>query len=482
MVFYPYGTAGFRFNNKIILELATKIGEAAAILSIKKNAYIGIMITASHNQYEDNGVKIINYNGHMLNSDDEKFISNYVNNDDYKIDFDINSKIKIVIGMDTRESSPLIKNKILNALHNISIKSTSHIIDIDYVTTPMIHYETQKINNKINLSYYDYYYSPNRFNVINNIIIDCANGVGAIWMKKFLTSNAILVNDKIDNYELLNNKCGSDYVCNNKIIPHEYINTDKLMVSFDGDADRIVFYFIDNENFCLLDGDRISSLIVKYIIDVLKNYEKINISIGVIHTAYSNGNFIKFIESIQTLSGKITTVCTATGVKNLHKEAEKYDIGIYFEANGHGTVLFNNSKLTDKIEELKELKEIFNQYVGDSISNLVGIMTILNKSNISYNDWYNLYKNKPNILTKIHIADKSIYLSETNEKRLIAPINVQKYLDSIINKYIDLNIFCFVRASGTENILRLYVEIDKEINDINLIKISNDISEWITKI
>jgi phosphoacetylglucosamine mutase len=29
-----------------------------------------------------------------------------------------------------------------------------------------------------------------------------------------------------------------------------------------------------------------------------------------------------------------------TGVKYVHHEAVKYDLGIYFEANGHGTVIF----------------------------------------------------------------------------------------------------------------------------------------------
>ena len=50
----------------------------------------------------------------------------------------------------------------------------------------------------------------------------------------------------------------------------------------------------------------------------------------------------------------IKTVCTATGVKNLYHEALNYDISIYFESNGHGTVLFNKS-----YEELKELEEFY---------------------------------------------------------------------------------------------------------------------------
>ena len=31
-----------------------------------------------------------------------------------------------------------------------------------------------------------------------------------------------------------------------------------------------------------------------------------------------------------------------TGVKHLHHIAQQFDIGIYFEANGHGTVLFSD--------------------------------------------------------------------------------------------------------------------------------------------
>ena len=38
---------------------------------------------------------------------------------------------------------------------------------------------------------------------------------------------------------------------------------------------------------------------------------------------------------------------TPTGVKYLHAVAHRYDVGIYFEANGHGTVLFAKSLVQD---------------------------------------------------------------------------------------------------------------------------------------
>ena len=37
--------------------------------------------------------------------------------------------------------------------------------------------------------------------------------------------------------------------------------------------------------------------------------------------------------------------CVATGVKHLHHRAQDFDIGVYFEANGHGTVLFRDSAI-----------------------------------------------------------------------------------------------------------------------------------------
>ena len=34
----------------------------------------------------------------------------------------------------------------------------------------------------------------------------------------------------------------------------------------------------------------------------------------------------------------IPVTCVPTGVKYLHHKAKEFDVGIYFEANGHGTV------------------------------------------------------------------------------------------------------------------------------------------------
>lgn len=50
---------------------------------------------------------------------------------------------------------------------------------------------------------------------------------------------------------------------------------------------------------------------------------------------------------------KIPVKIGPSGVKNLHHISLSFDIAVYFEANGHGTILVNNGKL----ETLKELSD-----------------------------------------------------------------------------------------------------------------------------
>lgn len=38
--------------------------------------------------------------------------------------------------------------------------------------------------------------------------------------------------------------------------------------------------------------------------------------------------------------------CTKTGVKHLHRKAQEFDVGVYFEANGHGTVGIARQKVS----------------------------------------------------------------------------------------------------------------------------------------
>ena len=61
-----YGTAGFRGNSDVLDTILFRMGMLAALRSLKTGMAIGIVVTASHNPAQDNGVKIVDPHGGML--------------------------------------------------------------------------------------------------------------------------------------------------------------------------------------------------------------------------------------------------------------------------------------------------------------------------------------------------------------------------------------------------------------------------------
>jgi phosphoacetylglucosamine mutase len=257
-----------------------------------------------------------------------------------------------------------------------------------------------------------------------------------------------------------------------------FIKNNTLYASFDGDADRIVFYLSKNNKYHLLNGDHLSLLILQYIIKVLT---KTNISnkiiIGVIYTGYSNGGFMKTINDLllQLDLTKISSesVITPTGVKYLINEAKKYDISIYFESNGHGSVIINNHH---DIKELIILKELFNSIIGDAIMNLTGMIYIMQSLNILDNldNLIDIFDKKQSLTLKLNVKDKDIYKTNYNQTILVEPNDTVIKINKIMNsdKYIGCRIL--VRPSGTEDILRVYLENNSN-NSANLLELSNEI-------
>ena len=237
--------------------------------------------------------------------------------------------------------------------------------------------------------------------------------------------------------------------------------------SLDGDADRIVYYFVDADNtFRLLDGDRIATLAALFIGDLARSAglgEKLKV--GVVQTAYANGASTAYI----TQDLNLPVVCTPTGVKHLHHAATKFDVGVYFEANGHGTVVFSDVALkrlakhepqspaqATALETLRALTQLINQTVGDALSDLLLVEVILAHKGWGPKEWDLTYTDLPNRLHRVEVPDRNMFKTYDAERKLESPPRAQAAIDALVGKY--KNGRSFARASGTEDALRVYAE------------------------
>lgn len=74
-----YGTSGFRADASILQSTVYRVGILAALRALKTQSVIGLMITASHNEVSDNGVKVADPSGGMLSQDWEPFADTLAN-------------------------------------------------------------------------------------------------------------------------------------------------------------------------------------------------------------------------------------------------------------------------------------------------------------------------------------------------------------------------------------------------------------------
>jgi len=458
-----YGTAGFRGNYEKIIEISYKIGKILCYLTCSKNENFGVMITASHNKYLDNGLKIVDKNGNMLSKEYEILLENYISGifNIPSILPNLKSGCRIFIGNDTRFSCGEIKKNIVMGIN--SFKNEVEIVDLGFVTTPQHHFLVKY--NHDNSNKYIEKYSKLNLN-LSDLMIDCANGVGYLTLQKIIKTDINLVNININNHKLLNDKSGSDYIISNisKKNSLEYDLNGKLGCSLDGDADRFIFYYNEFDKLNILDGDYISLL---YLLAVCKNLNNDltndlsnDFKIGYVHTPYTNKAIINYIKNLNLNGNKINVVCAATGVKNLHHEALRYDISVYFESNGHGTILINNKKLLEQ-DFFKKISLLNNEVVGDGISGIFCVKYFLKSLNITFKEWFNLVKKNKFILYKKEVPNKEIFETNKVGDRLLNPPLLQNKLDEIMKEN---KCFCFIRPSGTENVIRIYIEGNVDLN------------------
>ncbi|KOS20442.1 Phosphoacetylglucosamine mutase [Escovopsis weberi] len=496
---YKYGTAGFRMKADLLSGVSFRVGLVAGLRSRKLNSQaIGVMITASHNPAPDNGIKIVDPAGEMLEQDWEAHATRLVNAssehdllDIYKalavqLKVDLSLPARVIYGRDTRPSGHSLVTALAEALDATAVDYTDYKI----LTTPQLHYLVRALNTEGTPKAYGEVSEAGYYNKLSEafvralrgkkiqgqLLVDCANGVGGPKLNELLKVlpkdvtgfDVKVVNDDVLRPEVLNLDCGADFVKTKQRAPPSPKPVPGVRCcSLDGDADRLIYYWIDPDTgFFMLDGDRISSLNASFIGDLVRSADlQDELRIGVIQTAYANGASTTYIEK----NLQLPVVFTPTGVKHLHHAACQFDVGVYFEANGHGTVVFSQEALRvfretkpkspaqkDALDTLAAVADLINQTVGDAISDMLMVEVILAHKAWTLKDWATTYTDLPNRLVRVEVGNKDLFQATDAERRLSHPPGAQDEIDQCVKKYTTAR--AFARASGTENACRVYSE------------------------
>ncbi|KAG6588490.1 Phosphoacetylglucosamine mutase, partial [Cucurbita argyrosperma subsp. sororia] len=477
-----YGTAGFREDASVLRSTVYRMGILAALRALKTNAVIGLMITASHNKESDNGVKIADSNGGMLDQEWQPFAEALANassshdlfqlinglGEKENILLDGSKSAQILVARDTRPSGEALLDA---AKHGIGSIIGAVAQDMGILTTPELHWMVHVRNRSLKASgELDYFnklsgpftcslnLSPNNSELSgwdHKLVVDGANGVGGQklkLLKESLNGLAIEIRSSGNGEGVLNEGVGADFVQKEKIVPRNFGSLD-VGISIE-----------------CLDASSFKEQLT--IVATRSEATKIDFQpcLGVVQTAYANGASTRYLKELE-----LEVVFTPTGVKYLHEKAAEFDIGIYFEANCHGTVLFsdycismlypihlelsnvsNGSESEKAAFRLLAVSKLINQAVGDALSGLLLVEAILQHKHWSIRDWNELYRDLPSRQLKKKVVDRTAVETTNAETEVVKPPGLQEAINVETAKYPQGR--CFVRPSGTEDVIRVYAE------------------------
>lgn len=308
-------TAGFTSVGCNVLSVGVVPTPAVAYLVCKYGCEAGVMISASHNPCEYNGIKIFQKTG-------------------YKLDDSIEEEIEAII-LDNAEEIPVMTG---GAVGNRLYCKTAVKDYVEHVVS------TTSV----------------RFDGLS-IALDCANGSASVCAKEIFTSlgaKCIMLSDTPDGVNI-NHNCGSTH-------PEELMRFVKdagldLGLAFDGDADRMLAV---DENGELVDGDKVIAICAKR----MKDEGKLAKNTAVV-TVMSNMGFFKFCKD-----NDIDCAKTAVGDRYVLERMLKDGYNIGGEQSGHVIFLDYASTGDGELSGVQLLETVVKS--GKKLSELAKIMRV----------------------------------------------------------------------------------------------------------
>lgn len=298
-----------------VIHLGVVPTPAVAFLVKKYNADAGIMISASHNPYEYNGIKIFS-------------------NEGFKLPDELEEKIEEIVLDRTEDETIRLSGK---AIGCISRDDTA----IEKYVAHLVSSTGESLGGL-------------------KIAIDCANGSSARTAEKLfraLGANVTMLSDRPNGINI-NDGCGSTHM--EKLTQAVIENGYDCGLAFDGDADR--FLAVDEKGE-LVDGDQIMAICA---LDMKKR--------GVLHgdtvvgTIMTNFGFTKFCEKYG-----IRFVATKVGDRFVLEEMLLEGDSIGGEQSGH--IIFRDYATTGdgQLTAIQLLSIMVRE--GKSLSELASVMT-----------------------------------------------------------------------------------------------------------
>ncbi|HZJ89887.1 MAG TPA: phosphoglucosamine mutase [Bacilli bacterium] len=367
---------GVKASGGAIIDIAVIPTPAIAYIVQKHDFDYGIMISASHNPYVDNGIKIFDRQGYKISPMVEKEIERF-----------IDGEIKLYPRKEKVAAIQLSATKLRQ----------------DYI-------------NYLRESFI----SKQKF----NLLIDAANGSASAIIDEVLSGFPVevtYINKEPNGVNINLNGGSTDLTVLQDLIKAEPGKYD-YGVAFDGDADRVLFVDAQGE---VLDGDHIMFLLGKYYKDKGLLHQN-----TVVLTLMANYGLFKALKQHD-----IKAVVTDVGDKYIQREIIKNDYTVGGEQSGH--IIFN-----------KIVKS------GDGIFTMLEILNILSDVGVTFNEYTRDFKKYPQILLNIAVSDKQKVLGNAELEKAMA----------VVHEKLDDSGRLLVRASGTENLIRVMVEAqDQEV-------------------